>query len=236
MTAVFVTGTGTGVGKTWLTAALLRRCQARGLPAAAIKPVISGFGPHDWHDSDSGVLLRAMHRPLEPASLDAVSPWRLGAPLSPDMAAAREDRRIDFDALLGFCRERIAETDGLLLIEGVGGAMVPLDERHTVLDWLEALALPAVVVAGSYLGTISHTLTTLAAMRARGASVRALAISASAQAPVPVPVPEQETAATVRRFTDVPTFVLPRETAGTPAPQTTATLDRLLAAVLQPDG
>src|SRR3546814_8137834 len=79
-----------------------------------------------------------------------MSPWRFRAPLSPDMAAAREGRTVPFDDLVDHCRDRLAAAAGPLLIEGVGGAMVPLDECHTVLDWMAALALPALLVSGTY--------------------------------------------------------------------------------------
>ena len=83
------------------------------------------------------------------------------------MAARKEGKAVDFGALVDFCRRAIAACPGTLLIEGIGGVMVPLDEKHTVLDWMAALNIPVVLVAGSYLGSLSHTLTALDAMRSR---------------------------------------------------------------------
>ena len=82
----------------------------------------------------------------------------LRAPLSPDMAAGRENRASTSTRWSTFCRAAIAAT-GTLLIEGVGGIMVPLDDQRTVLDWMVALNIPLLLVAGGYLGAISHTLT-----------------------------------------------------------------------------
>ena len=96
-----------------------------------------------------------------------ITPWRFAAPLSPDMAAAREGRRLDLGDIVAYCRAAHGDP---LLIEGIGGAMVPLNDEHTVLDWIADLGAPALVVTGSYLGTISHTLTTLAAISAVAAS------------------------------------------------------------------
>src|SRR3546814_19176871 len=96
------------------------------------------------------------------------------------MAAAREGRTVPFDDLVDHCRDRLAAAAGPLLIEGVGGAMVPLDECHTVLDWMAALALPALLVSGTYLGAISHTLTALSALDARGTSVSGIVLCPSA--------------------------------------------------------
>jgi dethiobiotin synthetase len=99
------------------------------------------------------------------------------APLSPDLAAAREGGAVDFEALVKFSREAIRRNDGILFIEGVGGVMTPVTVRHTVLDWVAALRIPAILVAGSYLGTISHTLAALEALRGGDVDVMALVIS-----------------------------------------------------------
>lgn len=200
---LFVTATGTEIGKTFVTALLARQLRAAGRAPLAIKPVMSGYTPDEAGESDAGRLLAALGRPVTPETVAEISPWRFAAPLSPDMAAAREGRAIDFDALVAFCRR---QGGAPLLVEGVGGAMVPLDARRTVMDWMAALKAPALVVAGSYLGTISHTLTTLAAMQAHGVRVAGLAISESADSPVP----PRETAETLARFTDLPIRIVPR--------------------------
>jgi dethiobiotin synthetase len=196
MSAIFVTAAGTDIGKTFVTCGLVRALQARGRRVAALKPITSGFACADPERSDSGLLLSALGRPVTVETIAQVSPWRFAAALSPDMAAAREGRAIDFAAVVGFCRDAIATRDGALLIEGVGGVMTPLDARHTVLDWMAALDIPIVLVAGSYLGAISHTLTALDAARRRGHAVACLVISESASSPVPL----EETRDTVARF------------------------------------
>ena len=142
MTAFFITATGTDIGKTFVAAGLIRHMQAAGRPVEALKPVVSGFDPGAWHGSDPGVLLAALGRPAELAEIERISPWRFTAPLSPDMAARREGRAIDFEALVEFCRRSMTQASGTLLIEGIGGIMVPLDDRHTVLDWMSALRIP----------------------------------------------------------------------------------------------
>src|SRR3546814_11131239 len=96
------------------------------------------------------------------------------------MAAAREGLTVPFDGLVDHCRDRLAAAAGTLLIEGVGGAMVPLDECHTVLDWVAALDLPALLVSGTYLGAIGHTLTALATLDARVIIVHGIVLSPSA--------------------------------------------------------
>lgn len=208
MSRLFVTGAGTGVGKTFVTCLLLRRLRAAGHWARALKPVISGFDPADVDGSDSGLILSAMEEPADKAAIGAVSPWRFAAPLSPDMAASREGREIDVGELIAFCRYAApAESEGTLIVEGIGGAMVPLSETETVLDWMAGLAWPVLLVGGSYLGALSHALTAAEAIRLRGLELAGLVVSESAESPVPL----AETAATLRRFlTPVPVIALPR--------------------------
>jgi dethiobiotin synthetase len=196
VTTIFVTGTGTDVGKTFLSAALIRHWRAAGRAVAAFKPVVSGFDPTTSQASDPSVLLTALGRPI--SDIETISPWRFAAPLSPDMAAAREGRALDFDAIVEFSR-RAATSADRVLIEGVGGIMVPLDERHTVLDWMSALRLPVLLVAGSYLGTISHTLTALRVLAQRNLTVAAVAVSESAVPGAPL----DETVAVIARFADM---------------------------------
>lgn len=208
MSTLFVTATGTEIGKTVVTAALCRELRAAGRPVRALKPVLSGYDPAELAESDPGVLLASLGEAVTEETVAAITPWRFAAPLSPDMAAAREGRRLDLDEIVAFCR---AQAGDPLLVEGMGGAMVPVCERHTVLDWIAALEAPALVVTGSYLGTISHTLTTLAAMRGRGVAIAGLVISESPESPVP----PAETAQTIARHAGrLPIAILPRLPAG----------------------
>lgn len=218
MKRLFITGSGTGVGKTFVTAALTRAAHRAGHEVCALKPVLSGFDPDRPEESDAGVLLDALGQRPTAENLDRISPWRFAAPLSPDMAAAREGRSIDFAALVQHGRSARGD---LVLVEGVGGCMVPLDASRTVLDWIEALAFPVVIVGGSYLGTISHTLTALAAVQ-RVAQVEAVIVSQSPEQPVDLAC----TASAIGRFAGaVPVIALPRRSHLHHAPE----LGRLIA-------
>lgn len=179
MSAFFVTATGTDIGKTFVTAGLVRHLRAAGKPVQALKPVVSGFNDKEMAVSDPGVLLAALGRQISKSEVEKVAPWRFTAPLSPDMAAKREGKHIDFDELVKFCRDAVSASKGTLFIEGVGGVMVPLDDKHTVLDWMAALRLPIILVTGSYLGTLSHTLTALEVLRGRDLALAALVINES---------------------------------------------------------
>lgn len=186
MTALFVTGAGTGIGKTFVTVVLCRQLRAQGRRVVALKPVISGVDDCAPQESDTGLLLEAQGLPMTADEIARVSPWRFAAPLAPNMAARREGRDLDIDALIGFCRERVTESDAIVLIEGVGGVMVPLTDRETVLDWIAALKIPAVLVTGSYLGSLSHGLTAAHALSTRDVPIAGVVVSESVDSPVPL--------------------------------------------------
>ena len=216
MTAIFVTGTGTDVGKTFVTAALIRQFRAAGRPVHALKPIASGFDPAAMAASDAGVLLAALGRQVNLDEIARISPWRFAAPMSPDLAARREGKRIDFDAAIEFTSQAMATArNEFLFIEGIGGIMVPLDETRTVLDWMAALRMPVLLVTGSYLGTTSHTLSALEVLASRKLDVAAVVVSESASSTTPL----ADTAATIARFRKTIEVVsLPRLAAGESEP------------------
>lgn len=198
MRALFVAGAHTDVGKTYAACALIAAARARGLTVEALKPVVSGFDPDDWAQSDPGRLLAALGADPTREALQAVSPWRYRAPLSPPMAARREGQALDLGEIAHFCLERLlASTADLVLVEGVGGVMSPIADDATGLDLMLALDLPAVLVGGGYLGAISHTLSAAETMRAHGQQVAAVVVSQSADADAP---DFAETVESVARF------------------------------------
>jgi len=205
VTAIFITATGTDVGKTYVAASLIGHFRDMGRTVEAIKPVVSGFDPAQAGGSDPGVLLRALGAPVTMDSIERISPWRFRAPLSPDLAAQRENRRIDVDGVITFCQSAIEKRQDVLLIEGVGGIMVPLDAERTILDVMMALGLPLILVTGSYLGTISHTLTALDSLYRRDMNVLAVIVSETAGSTVPL----DDTVNELARFAE-PVIAVPR--------------------------
>lgn len=205
MPAVFVTATGTEIGKTFVTAGLAAHLRRQGRKVAVIKPVVSGFDPKAAATSDPALLLEAVGQELgqelgqEPclaAGIAAIAPWRFVAPLSPDMAARREGGAIDFVALVGFCRRAAETAEDVLLIEGIGGLMVPLTAAATVLDLVEALRIAPILVAGTYVGSLSHTLSALEVLKRRFMNLGALVLNetlGSAASP-------EETSESLRNF------------------------------------
>ena len=208
MSTLFVSGSGTEVGKTFVTTILVNEIRRAGKACSALKPVISGFDEDNPGESDTGLILKALGRDVTRNSVDEISPWRFRDPLSPDMAAAHEGRALYIKEIAHFCRAN-AETDSIRIIEGVGGVMVPLTDKETVLDWMVDVAAPVLLVVGSYLGTLSHTLTALHAVQNRGLAVAGIVMSESMESPVAL----SETQATLSRFAgEVPIIALPRLT------------------------
>jgi dethiobiotin synthetase len=209
VTAIFITATGTDVGKTYVAASLIRLFRQMGRTVDAIKPIVSGFDPAQAATSDPGILLNALGAPLTADEIKRISPWRFRAPLSPDLAARLEGQRIDVDEVIAFCQSAVAQRRDILLIEGVGGIMVPLDERRTILDVMMALRLPLILVTGSYLGSISHTLTALDSLFQRDMNLLAIIVSETPGSPVPL----DEAVATIAHFAQ-PVIGLPRSRPG----------------------
>lgn len=178
MSAIFITGAGTEVGKTLAACALIGQMRGRGQPVAAFKPVLSGYDPQSPVTSDAGRLLAALGEPITPQSIQAIAPLRFDAPLSPPDAARREGVELHLADLTRRCAERIvdADADGLLIIEGAGGVMSPIAQDGLNLDLMATLGLPVVLAAANYLGAISHTLTALTALEARGLRVLAVVV------------------------------------------------------------
>jgi dethiobiotin synthetase len=205
VTAIFITATGTDVGKTQVVASLIRQFRQMGRSVDAVKPIVSGYDPAQAAASDTGILISALSLPFSPESIDRVSPWRFRAALSPDLAARQEERTIDVDAVVAFCLSAISQRRDLLLIEGVGGIMVPLDGHRTSLDVMMALQLPLILVTGSYRGAISHTLTALDSLFRRDMNVLATIVSETPGSALPL----DDVVSAISRFT-APVIGLPR--------------------------
>ena len=195
MMQLFITSTGTGIGKTFITATLCHQLKERGINITALKPVISGFDASDL-SNDSATILEASRQTPSPEAQAAISPWHFTAPLSPNMAAAREGKTIDMLELAGFCRIKAAQNPGITLVEGVGGIMAPLTDELTVLDWMQTLQWPILLVCGSYLGSLSHTLSAIEVLQAKGLTIRAIIVSESRESSVSL----SETSATLEKF------------------------------------
>jgi dethiobiotin synthetase len=187
---VFVTGTDTGVGKTVLAAAICAALAARGERVAAFKPAVTGLDDEqgEW-GKDHELLAGAANVGQSP---EDVTPHRFGPAVSPHYAAELAGTRIEPSKLVAAARTAAAGADALV-VEGVGGLMVPLAADYQVRDFAVDLGLPVVIAARTGLGTINHTLLTVEAARAAGLSVAGVVMTPWPENPQPIELSNLDT-------------------------------------------
>jgi len=198
MGGVFVTGTGTEVGKTVVAAVLARTARAAGAEVAVFKPAVSGLHdypprPESWESAGElpdHVLLRLASGSTQ--SDDEITPYRYAPPVSPHLAAELAGELIDPDRLRGAALEAAQGRD-LLVCEGVGGFLVPLAPDYLIRDLARDLDMPVVIVSSPGLGTINHTLLTIQAVRAAGLEVASVVLNRWPEAPSLLEVSNRET-------------------------------------------
>jgi dethiobiotin synthetase len=200
---LFVTGTDTGVGKTVLAGAIAAALVARGERVAAFKPALTGLDeePDPGWPRDHELLGEVTGRPAAD-----VAPWRFGPAVSPHLAGELAEAPLDPRALVSAARGCAWGSD-VLVVEGVGGLLVPLTPRYLVRDLVRELGLPVVIAARPGLGTINHTLLTLEAARAAGLDVRAVVLTPWPARPTAV---ERSNRETIARLGAVSVDTLPR--------------------------
>jgi dethiobiotin synthetase len=156
MKGFFITGTDTGVGKTYFTALLTRALRQQSIPAIPLKPISAG------DRSDSIILSEASGGVVSPVE---INPVHFTASLSPYAASILESRPFPWGILREKMKKLTENYPGPFLIEGAGGWRVPLDSSLGIREWAQELALPVIVVARNSLGTINHTLLTVESIR-----------------------------------------------------------------------
>jgi dethiobiotin synthetase len=230
---LLVTGTDTGVGKTFVACGLAGALRRRGLSVAPFKPVETGCAPQGGHGLDGGSqpLIPADAELLRQAAqcsapLDTICPYRFAPPVAPWVAAEQAGVTID-PHRLERCYRELAATHDTVLVETAGGILVPLAEDFHYADLARLLRLPVLVVIGSKLGAINHTRLTLEFLRTAGLGVLACVLNH----------PDPETGAatatnerTLRRLLHVSLHVVPHQTTGMP-PWDDAAFDTLAGKV-----
>ncbi len=206
MRGLFVTGTDTGVGKTILSAALVAAMSRAGEPVVAHKPVLTGLAepPEGAWPRDHELLGE-----LAGMSPEEVAPLRFSAPASPHLAAALEGVEIDPAELVVNARAAASDREGnprTVVLEGVGGLLVPLADGFTVRDLAAEVGLPLIIAARPGLGTINHTLLSLEAARAAGLSVAAVVLNPWPAQPGPI---ERSNRQTIEQQGGVDVLTLP---------------------------
>jgi dethiobiotin synthetase len=200
---VFVTGTGTEVGKTVVAAVIARTLATEGKRVAVFKPAVTGLDDLSADGTQSDLYLdfgsrrRADHEVLRVAAGsgqadDEIAPYRYGPPASPHLAAALAGEEIDPERLTAAAGAAAAGA-GTLVCEGVGGLLVPLRGDYLVRDLAVDLGLPLVVAASPGLGTINHTLLTIEAARLAGLVVASVVLTPWPEEPSPIGQSNRET-------------------------------------------
>jgi dethiobiotin synthetase len=219
MEGVFVTGTGTEVGKTVVAAAIARTFSSEGRRVAVFKPAVTGLdelsadGPkgstagdlsaHWLSNAADHELLRRAARSEQ--SNDEIAPYRYGPPMSPHLAAELVGEGIEPDRLRRAAEAAAAGADALVC-EGVGGLLVPLTTGYLVRDLAADLGLPLVIAASPRLGTINHTLLTIEAARAAGLHVKAVVLTPWPEGPSAI---EKSNRDTIGKLADIDVTTLP---------------------------
>jgi dethiobiotin synthetase len=166
---LFISGTDTGVGKTIVVGGLARALNERGVHAGVMKPVASGSHTIDGKQiSEDADFLKRVSGVND--ALDLINPYALTAPLVPSAAARMEKVVIDFEKIKR-CYEKLSKEYELMLVEGVGGLLAPLNDKEVVADLIKLLNIPVLIVVGSKLGAINHTLLTITCVKALGIEV-----------------------------------------------------------------
>jgi dethiobiotin synthetase len=174
---IFITGTDTGVGKTYVASGIAASLRAQGVNVGVMKPVETGcrIRSGELIPADATRLARAAgsHDPLT-----LINPYRFRKPLAPSVAAELEGKKIHAIRITNAYRVLVRRHD-FIIIEGAGGIMVPLSRNYLYLDLARAIGLPVLVVARPGLGTINHSLLTIAALKERGISIAGVVINYS---------------------------------------------------------
>ena len=161
---LFVTGTDTGVGKTRVAVAILRALSDSGRRAVGMKPVAAGLAADGSANPDVAALLDAGN---VDAPLPDRNPYAFAPAIAPHLAAAEAGATIELAAIAA-AYARLAARSDVVVVEGAGGALVPIDATHDMLDIAARLRLPVLLVVGMRLGCLNHALLSAAAIRARG--------------------------------------------------------------------
>ena len=208
---LFITGTDTEVGKTYVAAAIAASLRQSGRRVAVLKPVATGcVKSREGLISEDAELLAAASDTDQP--LDLICPNRYVEPLAPSVAARRARQPVDYAAIARSIA--LAGIVDVWIVEGAGGVLTPLDEEHTMRDLIAALGLPAVVVATPKLGTINHTLMSVEALRNAGITVAGVVMN---RYPTDTPSVAEETAvAEIERLGRVPVLAIVPDEKWTP--------------------
>lgn len=201
----FITGTGTGVGKTIVTAGIAGHFLSNGKNVSIMKPVQTGTGK-SVSDLET---VKAIVPGIIPLPKLLASPYSFSLPASPLLAAKSENREINPNTILKAFNDASSRTDiDVLLVEGAGGLLVPLTEEFLMIDLISQMNIPAILVSAAGLGTVNHTLLSIEAMKKRNLKIAGIVIN---KMPVNPSIVEKDNVKTIEQMGGIPVIAVIRE-------------------------
>ena len=172
---IFITGIDTGVGKTFIASVIMTVLQEHGLTVAGLKPFASGgvYKNRNVVCPDTELLYQ-LNRATIPASV--ITPYAFRQPLAPYPASLHEKKRIMMSRVLQTIKH-VALSYDYVVVEGIGGVLVPITKKYLLIDVIQALAMPVIVVTHPYLGTLNHTLMTLECLARRNIRIKGIIVN-----------------------------------------------------------
>lgn len=208
MQKIFITSSGTNVGKTLFTCALVKAIKAEGKNVHAIKPIISGF-KEAKKPNDISLIADSLELEYNKKNISRINHLAFFKPLSPDMAVRIEKKpEINYGNLVKFCKKSEDKNQDYLIIEGAGGVMVPITKTKTMLNLAQDVSNKNILVVGSYLGSLSHTLTALEALKNNHTKPSLMVVTQNLNKSEDLFVPVLETIKSLEKFVNCPIIAI----------------------------
>ena len=171
----FITGTDTGVGKTFVTAGIVSALREKGANVGVMKPVETGCPEKNGRlEPQDAFFLKKMSGVDD--DIDLINPYRFKAPLAPAAASRVEDKTVELNRIKE-CYDKLASRHSMMFVEGAGGLLAPINENKTIADLIKLLNLPLIIIAASRLGAINHTLLTVRYAKSAGIDVKGIILN-----------------------------------------------------------
>jgi dethiobiotin synthetase len=159
---IFISSTGTGVGKTYCTVEIIKELIDRKVNVNVYKPILSGFDFNNIEESDSYKILSAKNIIPKLEDIKKITPWLFEKPIAPSIAAIKENKKLRYNEVLDWCLKKINNNNNEInIFEGAGGLEVPIEATSTVLNLIKDLDCKVILVVGNYLGSVSHSISAI---------------------------------------------------------------------------
>ncbi len=203
--SIFITSTGTNIGKTYINCLLIdfiKNIKKKNI--SAFKPIISGFN-FDETPNDLSEICEALGLEYNKNNIKKISRYFFKEPLSPDMAARISgEKNAEISEIIKFISENQNKNSDYIIIEGAGGAFVPINENENTSDLIAKISDKIILVCGSYLGSLSHTISCISAMKAKNIAPDLIIISQNLTTKDELYINIEETIKSLKNFTDIP--------------------------------